>query len=80
MQPTIFEDFGVPLYLIGSDIPSHLRELAPIGLNWISAQAPTSEAAWEATVCSVAPDNQPSTNAEPISPFRPSKVNRTEQS
>jgi hypothetical protein len=77
MQPTIFEDFGVPLYLIGSDIPSHLRELAPIGLNWISVQAPPSEPVQEATAYSGAPDNQPSTNAEPISPFRPPKANRT---
>ncbi len=35
IQPTIFDDFGVPLFLIGSDIPAHLRDLAPIGLNWI---------------------------------------------
>jgi len=35
IQPTIFDDFGVPLFLIGSDIPAPLRDLAPTGLNWI---------------------------------------------
>jgi len=35
IQPTVFDDFGVPLFLIGSDIPAPLRDLAPTGLNWI---------------------------------------------
>lgn len=35
VPPTIFNDFGVPLFLIGTDVPESLRSLAPDGLNWI---------------------------------------------
>jgi hypothetical protein len=32
---SIFPDLSVPLYLIGTDVPSLLQDAAPDGVNWI---------------------------------------------
>jgi hypothetical protein len=43
LKMSIFHDFGVPLFLIGADVPTPLRTLAPEGVNWISLPKQANE-------------------------------------
>jgi len=68
---SIFPDLGVPLYLIGTDVPSLLQDAAPDGVNWIQ---PHSEKTKK--------QRQPDENAVAAGYFgtRPSRFDKPERS